>query len=210
MHENEAIHFAITHSTRVGGLRKLPDDIADGLRARGHLVGRFVLYPPADPEAEGVDRVVWYHVVPKRPRTPLTAIRMIAGLVRYLQRTRPAAIVWSMPAANVQLQTAVTIARVPTRVFLSHHSPPPTHNCWLDRIDGWAECLACVAGAVSVSDALGATLAHKRDGYRAKTLTIYNALCRAKRSIGIAVYEYTKRQHDDLDVTPYRPVFQIL
>lgn len=68
--------FMITHST-AGGLHKLRDNIAKGLRARGHPVGRFVLYSPADPEAEGVDRLVWYHVAPKRPRTPLTAIRVV-------------------------------------------------------------------------------------------------------------------------------------
>jgi len=58
------------------------------------------------------------------------------GLVHYLRRTRLVAIVSSMPTANVLLQTAVTIACVPTRVFLFHHSPTPTHNRWLDRIDG--------------------------------------------------------------------------
>jgi glycosyltransferase involved in cell wall biosynthesis len=169
------IHFAITHST-AGGLRELWDDIAEGLRARGHAVARFVLYPPADPDAESVDMAAWHHVVAQKPRSPLAALRMVAALVRHLRRTRPSVIVSSMPAANVLLPIAVTIARVPTRVFLSHHSPTPTHNRWLDRIDGWTGCLPCVAGIISVSDAVGATLAHKPAAYRAKTLTIHNAL----------------------------------
>jgi glycosyltransferase involved in cell wall biosynthesis len=76
----------------------------------------------------------------------------------------------------VLLPLAVTIARVRTRVFLSHHSPTDTHNRLLDRIDGWTGSLPCVAGIISVSDAVGATLAHKPATYRARTLTIHNAL----------------------------------
>ncbi len=171
----DTIHFAITHST-AGGLRELWDDIAEGLRARGYPVKRFVLYPPADPAAEGVDMAVWHHIVAQRPRSPLAAFRMVAALVRYLRRERPAVIVSSMPAANVLLPIAVTLARVPTRVFLSHHSPTSTHNRMLDRIDGVTGALPCVAGIVSVSDAVGATLAHKPAAYRAKTSTIHNAL----------------------------------
>jgi glycosyltransferase involved in cell wall biosynthesis len=170
-----AIHFAITHSA-AGGLRELWDDIADGLIARGHSVKRFVLYPPADAVGEGVDRAVWHHVADARPRSVGAAIRTFTALVRYLRRERPAAIVSAMPAANVLLPLAVTIARVPTRVFLSHHSPTDTHNPLLDRIDGWTGSLRCVAGVISVSDAVGATLAHKPATYRSRTLTIHNAL----------------------------------
>lgn len=170
-----AIHFTMTHST-AGGLRELWDDIAEGLIARGHPVKRFVLYPPADAEGEGVDMAVWHHVVGARPRSVLGAIRTFAALVRYLRRERPSAVVSAMPAANVLLPLAVTIARVRTRVFLSHHSPTDTHNRLLDRIDGWTGSLPCVAGIISVSNAVGATLAHKPATYRARTLTIHNAL----------------------------------
>ena len=170
-----AIHFAITHSA-AGGLRELWDDIAEGLIARGHPVKRFVLYPPADAEGEGVDMEVWHHVADARPRSVLGAVRTFAALVRYLRRERPAAVVSAMPAANVLLPLAVTVARVRTRVFLSHHSPTDTHNRLLDRIDGWTGGLPCVAGIISVSDAVGATLAHKPATYRARTLTIHNAL----------------------------------
>ncbi len=169
------VHFAITHST-AGGLRELWDDIADGLALRSHAVERFVLYPPADPAAEGVDMAVWHHIVAARPRSPLSALRMVVALMRYLRRERPAVMVSSMPAANVLLPIAVTLARVPTRVFLSHHSPTDTHNRVLDSIDGLTGCLPCVVGIISVSDAVGATLAHKPAAYRAKTLTIHNAL----------------------------------
>ncbi|RZM05626.1 MAG: glycosyltransferase [Sphingomonas sp.] len=170
-----AIHFTMTHST-AGGLRELWDDIAEGLIARGHPVKRFVLYPPADAVGEGVDMAVWHHVVHARPRSVLGAVRTFAALVRYLRRERPAAVVSAMPVANVLLPLAVTIARLRTRVFLSHHSPTDTHNRLLDRIDGWTGSLPCVAGIISVSDAVGATLAHKPAKYRARTLTIHNAL----------------------------------
>lgn len=169
------IHFAITHSA-AGGLRELWDDIAEGLIARGHRVQRFVFYPPADAAGENVDMSTWRHVAASKPRSPWQAVRIVAALIAYLRRERPAVIVSSMPAANVLLPLAVTLARVPTRVFLSHHSPTDTHNPLLDRLDGWTGSLPCVAGVISVSDAVGATLAHKPQRYRAKTLTIHNAL----------------------------------
>lgn len=175
MRQTGAIHFAITHSA-AGGLRELWDDIAEGLIARGHPVKRFALYPPADSIGEGVDMASWHHITDARPQSVFGAIRTFAALVRYLRRERPAAIVSAMPAANVLLPLAVTIARVSTRVFLSHHSPTDTHNRLLDRIDGWTGSLRCVAGVISVSDAVGATLAHKPAIYRARTFTIHNAL----------------------------------
>ena len=167
--------FAMTHSS-AGGLREIWNDIADGLAARGHAVGRFVLYPPQDPVAEGVDRDQWHHIVDHRPTSPVAAARMLVALVRYLRRVRPAAVVTAMPAANVILPLAVTLARVPTRVFLSHHSPTDTHNPLLDRIDGWTGSLPCVAGIISVSDAVAATLTHKPARYRARRTTVTNAL----------------------------------
>jgi glycosyltransferase involved in cell wall biosynthesis len=169
------ILFGMTHSA-AGGLREIWTDIADGLAARGHAVGRFVLYPPADPAAEAVDPYLWHHVVDGRPRTPRAALAMLAALMRYLRTARPRAIVTAMPAANVVLPLAVTLARVPTRLFISHHSPADTHNPRLDRIDGWTGSLPCVAGVISVSDAVAATLAHKPACYRARRITIHNAL----------------------------------
>lgn len=175
MSQARAIHFAITHSA-AGGLRELWDDIADGLAARGYATSRFVFYPPADAAGEQVDMVGWHHIAAAKPRTPWQAARMIAALVRYLRRERPAVIVSSMPAANVLLPVAVTLARVPTRVILSHHSPTDTHNPLLDRLDGWTGSLRRVVRVVCVSDAVRATLAHKPRRYRANALTIHNAL----------------------------------
>lgn len=170
-----AIHFAITHSA-AGGLRELWDDLAEGLAARGHPVGRFVLYPPHGAEHDAAPAADWHHIVDRKPRSPLAALRTVAALVRYIRRERPAAIVSSMPATNVVLPVAVTLAGTPTRLFLSHHSPADTHHPLLDRLDGWTGRLGCVAGIVSVSDAVAASLRHKPAAYRAKMVTIHNAL----------------------------------
>jgi glycosyltransferase involved in cell wall biosynthesis len=169
------ILFAMTHSS-AGGLREIWNDVAGGLADRGHSVERFVLYPPDDPAAEAVDRESWHHVVERRPRSPIAALRMLVALIRYLRRVRPSAIVTAMPAANVILPVAVTIARVPTHVFPSHHSPTGTHNPMLDRFDGWSGMLPCVERIVSVSHAVAATLSHKTQSYRRKSVTIHNAL----------------------------------
>lgn len=169
------ILFAMTHSA-AGGLREIWSDIAQGLGARGHKTGRFVLYPPDDAAAEQVDWQGWHHIAARRPRSPLGGVVLFCRLVGYLRRTRPDAVVTAMPAANVVVPLAVWLAGLPTRVFVSHHSPTQTHHRLLDLIDGWTGTLRCVAGVVSVSDAVAATLAHKPAGYRAKRRTIHNAL----------------------------------
>ncbi|CAN5614740.1 N/A [soil metagenome] len=169
------ILFAMTHST-AGGLREIWSDIAEGLAARGFAVGRFVFYPPTDAKAEGVDRAAWYHLVEQRPASPIAALRLFVALVRHLRHSRPAAVITAMPATNVLVPLAVTLARVPTRVFISHHSPTGTHNRLLDRLDGWTGGLACVEAAISVSDAVAATLEHKPARYLRKRRTIHNAL----------------------------------
>lgn len=167
--------FCMTHSA-AGGLREIWSDVAEGLAARGHRVGRFVLYPPADPASEGIDRKAWHHIAESAPRSPLSALRLLYRLIVYLRRVRPAAVVTAMPAANVLVPLAVRLAGSSTRVFLSHHSPTHSHNRLLDRLDGWTGCLRCVAGVISVSDAVAATLAHKSACYRTKCRTIHNAL----------------------------------
>ena len=173
--EPGAIHFAVTHSA-AGGLRELWNDLAEGLAARGHRVGRFALYPPDRAETEAVDFTAWHHVTRSRPRNCIDSVRLLAALVRFLRRARPAAVVSAMPACNVLLPLAVAVGRVPTRVYISHHSPTGTHNRLLDRIDGLTGSLPCVAAVISVSDAVAASLARKPGRYRAKRRTIHNAL----------------------------------
>lgn len=169
------VQFAATHSA-AGGIRELWDDLAAKLAGPDVPVSRFVLYPPSDPAAEAVDFATWHHVVRNKPAAVREWFDLFRALVRHLRLTRPRAIVTVMPACNVIVPMAVTAARVSTRVFVTHHSPTTTHNPSLDRLDSWTGRLACVEAVVSVSDAVGASLAHKPASYRAKRRTIHNAL----------------------------------
>lgn len=169
------IQFAATHSA-AGGIRELWDDLAANLAAPDMPISRFVLYPPSDPIAEGVDFATWHHIVSAKPTAPRAWLDLFRALVRHLRATRPRAIVTAMPACNVIVPLAVRAAGVATRVFVTHHSPTATHNPVLDRLDSWTGRLACVAAVVSVSDAVAASLAHKSAAYRAKRRTIRNAL----------------------------------
>lgn len=171
-----AIHFAMSHSLP-GGLREIWNDVASGLSGRGHDVQRFVLYPNggavqrAHAEAEG-----WHHVVPQQVTRAMAVPQLFAALVRYLRRTRPRAVVTGAPLANVIMPLAVRAAGTATRVYVSHHSPIQTHNPALNALDSWTGQMACVAGVICVSHAVAATLEDKPAAYRAKCITIRNAL----------------------------------
>lgn len=174
-HPPRPILFAMTHSL-AGGLREIWNDVADGLGARGHVVRRFVLYPPAQGHAMGDDVSDWHHLVEQRPRSLIAAVKMFVGLIRYVRAERPTAIVTAMPVANILVPLAVTLSGTDTRVFVSHHTPADTHSHMLDLIDGWTGSLGCVAAIISVSDTVGGSLDHKPAAYRAKRCTIHNAL----------------------------------
>jgi glycosyltransferase involved in cell wall biosynthesis len=171
-----AIHFAITHS-EPGGLIEIWNDVAAGLAARGHRVERFVFYPGFGAEQrQRSEADGWYHVVPQRARGLLAMPRLFLALVRYLRKTRPAVVVTAMPLANVLMPLAVRVARTGTRVYPSHHSPIGTHNPAIVKLDTLTGQMACVAAVISVSDAVAATLGDKPHAYRAKCVTIHNAL----------------------------------
>ncbi|MBY0582608.1 MAG: glycosyltransferase [Sphingomonas sp.] len=174
-HDAPLILFAVTHSS-AGGLRELWSDIAEGLALRGYAVGRFALYAPASGDGEGVDWAAWHHIVERPPRSIGATLKLFSRLVKYLRQMRPVAIVTAMPAANVAIPLAVRLAGLPTRVFVTHHSPTHTHNALLDRLDSWTGSLRNVAAVISVSDAVSDSLAHKPGRYRAKRRTIHNAL----------------------------------
>jgi glycosyltransferase involved in cell wall biosynthesis len=165
----------MTHSGP-GGLREIWNDVALGLGARGHAVGRFVFYPDTGGEsAREATADGWTHVLPARPGF-LGVPGLLWALVRHLRTTRPAAIVTAMPFANVVIPLAVRLAGTGTRVIVSHHSPRDTHNPAIDRLDSLTGRMVCVAAVVSVSDSVAAALDNKPAGYRAKRKTIRNAL----------------------------------
>lgn len=171
-----AIHFAMTHS-EPGGLREIWNDVAAGLATRGHRVERFVLYPGGDQqqrlaaEAEG-----WHHVLPSRATGMMQMPRLFAALVAYLRRNRPKAVVTAMPFANVIMPLAVRAAGTATRVYVSHHSPADTHNRVLVKLDALTGRMDCVAAIVCVSDAVASSFDDTPAAYRAKRITIHNAL----------------------------------
>jgi glycosyltransferase involved in cell wall biosynthesis len=169
------ILFAMTHTAQ-GGLREIWNDVATGLEARGHSVGRFALYPPVD--LAGASEAVaegWRHILPARPGLS-GMVRLLWALVRYLREVRPAAIVTAAPLANFFVPLAVRLAGTDTLVAISHHSPVDTHNPAINWLDGWSGRLGCVAAVISVSAAVGASLEGKAAAYRAKRTTIGNAL----------------------------------
>lgn len=168
--------FAITH-TAAGGLREIWNDVASGLEARGHRVAKVGLYRTCDPAGapEG-DAEGWRYLVDVPLSSPFAVLRVLYRAICFLRQARPNVVVTAMPLANVLWPLACTLARVPTRVVITHHSPADTHNRWLNRMDGLTGQLRCVTRVVSVSHAVGDSLAGKAARYRAKRQTIHNAL----------------------------------
>lgn len=171
-----AIYFAMTHS-EPGGLREIWNDTAAGLAARGHSVRRFVLYPNRDAmQRDAAAKEGWHHVLAARPSGLVGNIRLFVALVRYLRQERPRAVVTAMPLANVLMPLAVRVAGTGTRVYVSHHSPADTHNPLLARLDRWTGGMREVSAIISVSDAVARSLDGAPAAYRAKRVTIHNAL----------------------------------
>ena len=168
------IVFAVTH-TEAGGIRELWCDLAEGLRARGHDVRLMAFYPHSH-EGPGALAEGWEFIVPRRPRGVLGGVRLVAGLVGWLRRVAPAAIIAANPATNAALPWAALAARRGTRVVLTQHVPASTHNALLDRATGIAAMLPHVRAVVCVSDAVARTNAGKPAKFRAKCQTIHNAL----------------------------------
>ena len=157
-----------------GGAGEIMANIAEGLAARGNRVTLASLYP--NPRTTLATRIPLRHVFPKRPRGPLAGIGMAGALRRFLHRERPDHIVSALPAANVMVPPAAWIAGLGRRVILTHHSPAETHNPWLNRVDTATGAMPSVARIVSVSHAVADSLSVKPAGYRAKRVTIHNAL----------------------------------
>lgn len=168
--------FAITH-TAAGGLREIWNDVASGLEARGYQVAKLGLYRAHDPAgAPSGDAEGWCYLADEPRASALTAIRILFRAIAWLRRVRPKVVVSAMPLANVLWPVAVALARVRTKVVITHHSPVETHNKWLNRLDSLTGQLYCVTRIVSVSNAVGASLGRKPSYYLAKRQTIHNAL----------------------------------
>ncbi len=143
---------------------------------RGHPVSLMALYPYRDPIRETSPELPWVYVIPTRPKSPLDQLRMFRSLVRFIRDQKPAVILTALPAANVMATVAAAVAGVGTKVVTSHHSPAQTYNPILNRIDGILGGLNSVKAVVSVSDAVKSSQDDKPAAYRAKRVTIHNAL----------------------------------
>lgn len=167
--------FLVSHSS-AGGAQEIWANLAEGFAARGHRVQLMALYPLRATVRTTAEGLGWRYVLPRRPRGPVGAVRLIAALARIIRRERPDVVFTAMPAANVAAALAARLAGVPTRVVTSHHSPLDTHNGLLDVADGVTGSLSSVRSVVSVSEAVAASMGAKPLRYRAKGRTIANAL----------------------------------
>lgn len=169
------VFFAMSH-TDPGGLRELWCDIAGCLRERGNAVKLVALYPDADEAAEASANEGWQYIRPNRPGGALAALALFFALVRFLRAQRPAVVVTASPAANVVMPLAVFLSGCDARVVITHHTPSQTYNAMLDRVDAMTGLLACTIAVVSVSNEVSRSLDRRPAAYRAKRITIPNAL----------------------------------
>lgn len=168
------IVFAITHTTP-GGLLELWQDLAAGLRARGHRVDLLALYPHDDTDGQPVHAPGWRYILPRRKRSPLAALTLIARTWLTLRRERPAVIISAMPFAGILLALLGRFIG-PTPVVVTHHSPSFTYSPVLRRIDRQTGALANVRAIVGVSHAVVDSFRPASPAYEARLMTIRNAV----------------------------------
>lgn len=172
--QDRPIQFLVSHSSP-GGVQEIWANLAEGFRERGYRAGLMALYPPEGAEHPLPDSLTWDYVVATRPRSARAQLQMLRTLTARFRAERPLRVFTAMPAANVLAPLAAQLAGL-AAVVISHHSPVETHNSVLNRIDGWTGALSSVIAVVSVSDAVSRSLEGKPAAYRAKRLTIHNAL----------------------------------
>ncbi len=167
--------FLLTHSN-AGGAQEVWANLAESFVQRGHQVRLAALFPSQGTIRDVSPATPWIHVVPKKPRSPLGAASLLGALVRLLRQDPPDVIFTALPAANVLAPIAVALARVPSRVVTSHHSPAETHSKLLNALDGFSSALKPVSTVINVSATVGRSHDGKSAVYRAKRRTIMNAL----------------------------------
>jgi glycosyltransferase involved in cell wall biosynthesis len=118
----------------------------------------------------------WRFIVPVKPRTPLDMLRLVRATIRFFREEKPHRVVTALPAGNVMAALGAWWAGAKGVVCITHHSPAETHNALLTRVDAITGGLASVRSIVSVSDAVASSLDGKPAAYRAKRVTIHNAM----------------------------------
>ena len=142
-----------------GGAERVLVNLASALAAHGHRA-ELVLSSAAGPYRDQVPASV--------PVVDLCASRTIYAvphLARYLAHARPAALLSALDTANVTALAARALARVPTRVVVSIHSPLRVQAAgavgfvdrWVPRLTRWT--YAAADAVVAVSKGVGDELA---------------------------------------------------
>jgi len=170
----ERVVVAITHTTP-GGLLELWQDLAEGLRARGHRVDLVAFFPHDDDAGRPQWQPGWTYVLPQRRRSPLAAVALLRGLWRTMRQTRPGVMITAMPFASIALSLMGRFV-VPTSVIVTHHSPSFTYAPALRRIERMTSALKAVHAIVCVSQAVADSFRPAPRAYEAKLTTIHNAL----------------------------------
>jgi glycosyltransferase involved in cell wall biosynthesis len=170
-----SIIFLLSHSS-AGGVQEMWADLAEGFRTRGFDVRLMALYPYLEAAPTRAEHLPWTYVVARRPTNIGEKLGLFRSLV-HLFKTEPSDLVFTaMPAANVLAPLAARMAGAATRIVVSHHSPVETYNPLLNAADSLVGSLKNIQTVVSVSNAVGASLAGKSRPYRAKRRTSHNAL----------------------------------
>ena len=171
----QSIIFLLSHSS-AGGVQEMWADLAEGFRTRGFDVRLMALYPYLEAAPTRAGHPPWSYVIARRPTKIGEKLGLLRSLV-HLFRTEPSDLVFTaMPAANVLAPLAARMAGATTRIVVSHHSPVQTYHPLLNAADSLVGSLKNIQTIVSVSNAVGASLAGKSHPYRAKRRTIHNAL----------------------------------
>lgn len=157
-----------------GGAQEIMADIGQGLAAKNAQVKLLALYPLADPPRPGEND--WSCVVQTKPKSVFGLLRLAWTVLRKLREMSPDAVISALPAANIAAIFGAALAAPRARVIITHHSPIQTHNRVFTAIDSWLGAWRNVSAIVSVSDAVRESLKNKPASYRAKCLTIRNAL----------------------------------
>ncbi|WP_395942450.1 WecB/TagA/CpsF family glycosyltransferase [Brevundimonas sp.] len=173
--KSRRVVFFVTHSN-AGGAQEIWSNLAEGFQARGDNVTLAVLYPSRESRLDTPRGLPWTNMAERRPKRPFEVFGLLRNLVRFLSEERPDVVFTALPAANILLPIAAMIARVPTRVVTSHHSPSETYNPLLNLIDGLVGILPSVSDIVAVSHTVARSHHKKTSAYRAKLRTILNAL----------------------------------
>lgn len=167
--------FVVNHSA-AGGIGELWVDLAGGLAQRGHDSWLAAFWPLPEAARATTEAVSWTHICQCKPRTPGQLATFFFRLVRYFRQTRPEWVITAMPAANLLVPLAASIADRRIRVVSTHHTPANTLSGVVGVLDRYGRLLPNVAVAVSVSNAVAASYAQTDSWLATKQKVIHNAL----------------------------------